>query len=124
MLSDYISGNSLAGRKIKTEAARLTGNINGREARFDIDKSPFTIGKMAGKADAVIADRRVSRIHAAIRKNGGKYFLSDLNSTNGTCLNDRRLEQDEAAALEDGDIIKIANVMLQFRLQFSGQPDH
>lgn len=116
LLSDYFSADSLAGRKIRTEAARLTGNINGREAKFEIDKSPFTIGKMAGKADAVIADRRVSRIHAAIRKNGGKYFISDLNSTNGTCLNDRRLEQDEAAALEDGDIIKIANVMLQFSL--------
>ena len=116
LLSDYVSVNSLAGRKIRTDVAKLTGNINGREEKFEICKSPFTIGKMAGKADAVIADRRVSRIHAAIRKNGGKYFISDLNSTNGTCLNDRRLEQDEAAALEDGDIIKIANVMLQFSL--------
>ena len=114
LLSDDVSANPLAGRKIKTDAARLTGNINGREERFEINKSPFTIGKMAGTADAVIADRRVSRIHAAIRKNGGKYFLSDLNSTNGTCLNDRRLEQNEEAALEDGDLIKIANVMLQF----------
>lgn len=116
LLSDYVQPSPGMGRKIRTEAARLTGNINGIEESFAIDKSPFTIGKMAGKADAVIADRRVSRIHAAIRKDGGRYFLSDLNSTNGTCLNDRRLEQDEAAALEDGDIIKFANIMLKFSL--------
>ena len=115
LLSDYVPQSSLAGRRIKTDIAMLTGNINGREEKYVIDKSPFTIGKMAGKADAVIADRRVSRIHASIRKNGERYFISDLNSTNGTCLNDRRLEQDEAAALEDGDIIKFANVMLRFR---------
>ena len=116
LLSDYMPTGTLAGRKIRTELARLSGIINGREENFEINKSPFTIGKMAGKADAVIADRRVSRIHATIRQDGGRYFLSDLNSTNGTCLNDRRLEQDEAAALEDGDIIKFANVMLKFSL--------
>ena len=115
LLSDYVSDSLFTGEPVKTDAARLIGNINGKEAKFEINKSPFTIGKMAGKADAVIADRRVSRIHAAIRKNGGRYFISDLNSTNGTCLNDRRLEQDESAALEDGDMIKFANVMLQFK---------
>lgn len=47
--------------------------------------------------------RFVSRIHAAITKEGAKYVLQDLDSSNGTFLNGRRVQR---AELADGDEIQ------------------
>jgi len=74
------------------------------------------IGKMRNKADAVLLDPKVSRIHACIREEGGRYFLSDLNSTNGTAVNERVLKGSETAELFDGDMLRFADVTLTFRL--------
>ncbi|MCR5626661.1 MAG: FHA domain-containing protein [Lachnospiraceae bacterium] len=119
LLTDYLQdeGSSETKKKrIKCSVARLEGEVDGEKLSFSVEKSPFIIGKLEGRADAVIENKRVSRIHACIRQEAGRYFLSDLNSTNGTCLNDRLLQQREQAALEDGDIIKIANLQLTFSI--------
>ncbi len=92
----------------------LIREVEGEREKTEIEKTPFMIGKLAGHADMVIADQRISRLHACIRKEGSRYFLSDLNSTNGTFLNGRRLEQNEAAALEDGDLIRLAGLSMKY----------
>ncbi|MCR4893042.1 MAG: FHA domain-containing protein [Lachnospiraceae bacterium] len=112
VLTDYSKYLAERGGK-----ASLTGRLNGEKIQFPINKNPFMIGKYRGKADGVISDNRVSRMHACIRKEEGKYFLSDLNSTNGTCLNDRRLDCDETAELHDGDLVKFAGVTMTFLLE-------
>ena len=106
---------SNAGRGSAVGRAALMGTLNGRRQKFEIYKSPYIIGKLAEKADGAIPDSRVSRIHACIREDSGRYYISDLNSTNGTCLNERRLEQNETAELVDGDIVKFANITMTFR---------
>lgn len=52
-----------------------------------------------------IPDDQVSRLHAQIELTPDGYLLTDLGSTNGTYLNDKRLEQ--PALLHDGDSIAI-----------------
>ncbi|MCR5025582.1 MAG: FHA domain-containing protein [Lachnospiraceae bacterium] len=94
----------------------LSGRINGIEKTYEIDKSPYMIGKLKSKADGVISDSKVSRIHACIREDRGRYYLSDLNSTNGTCINDRKLSHNETAELSDGDLVRFASVSMTFRL--------
>ena len=74
------------------------------------------IGKMRNKADGVISDSKVSRIHACIREDKGRYYLSDLNSTNGTCINDRKLSHNETAELSDGDTVRFAGISMTFLL--------
>jgi len=49
-----------------------------------ITKFPSYIGGMKQYCDIVIPDRSVSRLHAKIDKRHGKYYMADLNSTNGT----------------------------------------
>ena len=94
----------------------LSGIINGEERNFRINRSTFMIGKMRGKADGLIESRGISRIHACIREDRGKYYLSDLHSTNGTALNDRRLKAGETAELCHGDRISFADITMTFRL--------
>ena len=94
----------------------LNGMINGEERNFRINRSTFMIGKMRGKADGLIESRGVSRIHACIREDRGRYYLSDLHSTNGTALNDRSLKAGETAELHHGDRITFADITMTFRL--------
>ncbi len=94
----------------------LNGMINGEERNFRINRSTFMIGKMRGKADGLIESRGVSRIHACIREDRGKYYLSDLHSTNGTALNDKSLKVGETVELHHGDRITFADITMTFRL--------
>ncbi|MEM9016222.1 MAG: adenylate/guanylate cyclase domain-containing protein [Verrucomicrobiota bacterium] len=64
-----------------------------------------------------IADPRVSRRHAMIRKQDGGYFLFDLGSFNGSYLNGSRVTA--ARQLSDGDVLSLAEHEFQF--QFAGK---
>jgi DNA-binding response OmpR family regulator len=70
-----------------------------------------TIGR-AIENDIVITSRRVSREHARVRRQGRQVLLVDLNSTNGTFLNDERVLA--PVRLRDGDSVSIGEVALVF----------
>ncbi|HTK08542.1 MAG TPA: FHA domain-containing protein [Ktedonobacteraceae bacterium] len=57
----------------------------------------------------------VSRIHAVLEHIGSSYTLTDLNSTNATKLNGKRLEPDKAAPLNDGDALLFGKVAATFK---------
>jgi len=58
--------------------------------------------------DFVIDDIEVSRNHAKITCNEGVYWIEDLNSTNGTLLNGRKILS--AEKLKDGDLINLGEL--------------
>ena len=53
-----------------------------------------------------------SRRHAEIRRENGRYVLTDLGSTNGTQVNEATVSE---RALEEGDRITIGHTVLEFR---------
>jgi FHA domain/Double zinc ribbon len=57
----------------------------------------------------------VSRIHATIEHIGSTYTLTDLNSTNTTRINNKRLEPDLATPINDGDTISFGKVTCTFK---------
>ena len=61
--------------------------------------------------DIVFNEESVSRSHAEIRFESGKYILHDLLSTSGTFVNNRRIER---CVLNSGDLISLANVQFMF----------
>ncbi len=101
------------------DIAYLSGNDQGRTVCLSIDRSPYIVGKKGDRVNGVLKNSSVSRIHASIRETNGRYFLSDMNSTNGTYINGRRLEINETVALEDGDRVGFAGTVLLFRNQSS-----
>jgi pSer/pThr/pTyr-binding forkhead associated (FHA) protein len=70
-----------------------------------------TIGR-AVECGVVITSKRVSREHARIYREGRRFLLQDLNSTNGTFLNEERLLN--PVELRDGDRISIGEVDFTF----------
>ena len=72
---------------------------------------PMLIGRDP-QNDIVLDDRRVSRKHAEVRLRLGRYTLYDLQSTNGTYVNGRRVAE---KVLDDGDKISVGGLEVVFR---------
>ncbi len=80
-----------------------------------IGKLPFIIGKRKSVCDAVLASDAVSRVHAKLFLENGAYYVSDLNSTNGTFVNGSRLRANEKKRLTDNDEIRFGKELFYFR---------
>ena len=60
----------------------------------------------------VLHDKFMSSKHAEIKAEGGVWVLKDLGSTNGTYVNDKRVDKHE---LVDNDFIKFGNQLCKFK---------
>jgi hypothetical protein len=78
--------------------------------RFDLIGG-LSIGR-SSEADVRIADRYASGVHARIFSRDGRTYIEDMNSTNGTLLNDATLSGE--AELIDGDVVRIGDTELRF----------
>lgn len=83
---------------------------------YEIPNKYATVGKGA-EADCRIDEHYISRRHSVITRSGNKYYIEDTNSTNGTYVNERKLEQGEIMELKNGDIVKLADISLQFVIE-------
>jgi pSer/pThr/pTyr-binding forkhead associated (FHA) protein len=77
---------------------------------FPLKKSVTTIGRKLDN-DLVLQNIEVSRNHAEIRLEDGKYTIHDLNSTSGTYLNNKKIDE---STLYSGDLILVADVPMMF----------
>jgi pSer/pThr/pTyr-binding forkhead associated (FHA) protein/ABC-type cobalamin/Fe3+-siderophores transport system ATPase subunit len=79
------------------------GPLNPEQA---VPASGCTIGRDARQSDLLVRRPDVSRCHARLEcSRDGQWRISDLESTNGTQLNGRRI--DAATTLEHGDVISL-----------------
>ena len=81
------------------------------EERLLPDTFPCAIGNIAAYCSIVIHSELISRLHACIYREDGAFYLEDMNSTNGTFLNGRRLLPKERQLLSDGDMVGFANLL-------------
>jgi pSer/pThr/pTyr-binding forkhead associated (FHA) protein len=61
--------------------------------------------------DIVFHEEFLSRFHAEIHYEDGKYVLYDLESTSGTFVNSRKIDK---CVLNSGDLISLANLQIMF----------
>lgn len=83
---------------------------SGATRRALLEPLPFTIGR-SSKSHLILDDDTVSKSHAEIFHVGSQLVIRDLNSTNGICVNHRRIKE---APLEHNDIIHVAHEELRF----------
>ena len=82
-------------------------------------QQPITIGRDPTNALA-IKDDRLSRFHCVIEADGSSYRVRDLQSRNGTRLNDKRVQQ---ARLTSGDWLKVGRFKIRFVVDESPSTD-
>ena len=96
--------------------ASLVSKEPGELATIYLNEDLTVIGKLETACDAVISLPTVSRIHAKIRKREDNYYLTDMNSRNGTAVNGRMLLPDEEYELKPEDEIDFAQARYIFLL--------
>ena len=90
-------------------AGPFLSDPNGQEHR--LPPQTAIIGR-AVECDVVIASKSVSREHTRLRREGRRWFVDDLGSTNGTYLNGERVINN--LALLDGDSLMVGDVTFVF----------
>ena len=88
----------------------IQGFNRGARFDFDADAGAVSIGREAGNL-IKLDDHEVSRRHAEIRRVGETYIVGDLKSSNGTFLNEAKVER---AELSSGDRIRIGRSVMLF----------
>src|SRR5438105_3122585 len=82
----------------------------GMGARYALADSPMVLGRGAD-CDIRINDHSVSRRHARLQPGADGYYAVDLQSTNGTLVNDSPVS---ICKLKDGDYLRVGNCIYRF----------
>ena len=92
----------------------LAGCLGERDplCRVQVNASPFRIGRSPGM-NLALKSRLVSKSHAFLITGGDDLFVRDLNSTNGTFVNGKRIAHDTPVG--EGDLLQFADT--EFRLE-------
>jgi len=106
-------------KSITDKAKRLSGGPifrfigGGRDGdEILITRETFFIGRSFNN-NLALEDRSISRKHAVLNYQDGKYILSDLNSHKGVYINGKKISETE---LINRDRVKIGDVVLEFLL--------
>ena len=91
---------------MKVNLEVLSGPMDGHIFQFNSSSDIGREGKLR-----LAVDRFVSRRHAIVELQGSSVFLEDLASTNGTFVDDERL--DGRAPLSNGKVFRVGRTWLQ-----------
>ena len=80
----------------------------GKLPDFELEVFPYIIGKGEKGIDGRLELPTISRIHSQLDYINDSYFITDLNSTNGTFLNGERLPPNVRKSLSVGDRVQFA----------------
>ncbi|KAL5206001.1 hypothetical protein ABZP36_034210 [Zizania latifolia] len=83
-----------------------------RPGGFEIASEVVTVGRVAEQADIVLPVATVSGAHARLEKKDGGLLVTDLDSTNGTYINERRLTPGFAIPVDPGSLLIFGDIHL------------
>src|SRR5579864_2095368 len=81
--------------------------------RAEVGTDTFTLGRAPGNS-LQLNNSRVSRHHADITYAFGQFMIEDLESANGTYVNDVRIEAKKPTPIRPGDILRLGPFTLTF----------
>lgn len=79
--------------------------------------SHFTFGR-AGDNDYIVKDQAISKHHFQIKDDGSSFYLIDLNSSNGTYLNSKKIS---SAKIKKGDQISFGGSDIKIEVMKWGE---
>lgn len=98
------------GDHLPKEIPLHTRENNGRVIRR------WTVGRSQTKSNYIIADQRVSKLHATIFQQGGQFYIQDEGASGGTYLNRQKLRELAPTPLHADDVINFNAVAYRFVL--------
>ena len=110
----YLGLGSLIEKTDEARAWLIPSEPSGGEP-VTLERDVCLIGKGKAAADVLLVSPAVSRLHARLTWDGETYCISDLNSKNGTFINDKLLSVGETYALNAGDKIQFADLTYRFQ---------
>ena len=81
--------------------------------RFSLAQPEMIIGRDESAA-IVVSDPSISRKHAKVSQAEGRVTLTDLESSNGSFVNDKKLEPGTSVVLGKEDMVKLGNTIFKF----------
>jgi two-component system, cell cycle response regulator len=91
--------------------------------RYPLDERPRIIGR-GEDCDIRILDTSVSRRHVRVERIDGEFFVLDMQSTNGTYVNDRQSVAGEPSILRDGDYLRVGNCIYRYLASGNVEADY
>lgn len=88
--------------------AVLSGPATGAE--IDLRALPIIIGR-AEPADIAIEDSGISKQHLMVSRQGGRLWVQDMGSSNGTLVNGKRVQR---APVQPGDTVAAGATLMRF----------
>lgn len=107
-----MESKEVVGEDTKTNSIikKLVPLTNGALSDISLEKfHTIIIGRDKKDTDYRLATTQISRIHACIYCIGEEIFVEDKNSTNGTFINNYRIEPLTQYKIEKGDVVSFAN---------------
>ena len=105
-----IASNMASPRVPQRPLAQLIDVVSGES--HNITSAQVTIGRERSVSDIALRDPNVSRRHAQLTFTGSDWSIEDLNSTNGTLVNNRRITR---CPLRNGDLLTFGLSTFEFR---------
>lgn len=99
----------IAPGKVHAELLFKPGEANGES--IEIKRDEISIGR-GSNCDVILADKKASRKHAAIKRVAAAFVVRDLGSANGTYVNGELIAERE---LQGGDLLRIGDTEFIFK---------
>ncbi|WP_350655420.1 FHA domain-containing protein [Psychrobacter sp. S1-30-MNA-CIBAN-0213] len=110
----------------KTEAETVTWQLNAlTEALGDLTltvNDSLSIGR-GNDNDVVLGSKSVSRNHALLSVLNGDLYIKDLDSSNGTFINDKRIEGNKSTHLNSNDTVGFASFVFKVAAPMEAETD-
>jgi diguanylate cyclase (GGDEF)-like protein len=91
--------------------------------RHVLTDRPLIVGR-GEDCDIRVLDTSVSRRHARIEKIGGDFYVLDMQSTNGTYVNDKQSLPGDPIPMQDGDYLRVGNCIFRYLASGNVEADY
>jgi len=91
--------------------------------RHALTSQPLIVGR-GEDCEIRVLDTSVSRRHARIEKIGDEFFVLDMQSTNGTYVNDRQSLAGDPIPMRDGDYLRVGNCIFRYLASGNVEADY
>ncbi len=79
------------------------------DSKIFVNTTPFVLGRLKEFADYAINNPAIGKSHCEISYDDNDVYVKDLDSKNGTYINDIKLKSQKLVPVQDGDRLTLAN---------------